>query len=330
MSQFKHYFSPDTANKNKTAVLMVNLGTPASTSTNDVRRYLDEFLSDPRVVEMPRLLWMAILHGVILRFRPAKAVKAYKKIWTESGSPLMLHTQSLVAKVDKITDNNHQAFMAMTYGQPSIKNVLQHISKQGFDKIKIIPLYPQYSGTTTAPIFDLVAKNLMRWRRVPSLYFYNEYFSHPAYIQEVSATVKNYLKTNKPDVLLFSFHGIPVKYIRAGDPYKAQCELSAKAIAKESGLSDDQWQLVFQSRMGREPWLSPYADKTIVKLAKEGIKKIAVISPGFAVDCLETLEEMAIENKQLFIDNGGEQFDYIQCLNDSDEHAKMFKNIFNL
>ena len=330
MSQFKHYFSPDTPNKNKTAVLLVNLGTPESTSIHDVKDYLHEFLADPRVVEMPRLIWLAILHGFILRFRPSKTAKAYKKIWLDDGSPLLLNSETLTNKLNKICGEKHKAFLAMTYGKPSIKNVLKEISKQGFDAIKVIPLYPQYSATTSAAIFDIVAKNLMTWRRVPSLTFHNEYYTFSEYSNAVAATIKDYLKDNQPDLLLFSFHGIPVRNIKAGDPYQYQCEQSVAAIAKASGLDDEQWKLVYQSRMGRDPWLSPYADKTIKKLAKQGIKKIAVISPGFAVDCLETLEETAMTNKQIFIKNGGEQFDYIPCLNSSDAHAQMLKDIFKL
>ncbi len=330
MSQFKHYFSPDTPNKNKTAVLLVNLGTPNSTSVNDVKNYLHEFLADPRVVEMPRLIWLTILHGFILRFRPSKTAKAYKKIWLKNGSPLLVNSETLTKKLNSICDENHRAFLAMTYGKPSIKNVLKDISKQGFDSIKVIPLYPQYSATTSAPIFDLVAKNLIMWRRIPNLSFHNQYYAFDQYTNAIATTIKNYLKTNQPDLLLFSFHGIPVRNIKAGDPYQYQCEQSVQAIAKASALDKHQWKLVYQSRMGRDPWLSPYADKTIKKLAKQGIKKIAVISPGFAVDCLETLEETAMVNKQIFIKNGGEQFDYIPCLNSSDQHAHMLKDIFKL
>ncbi len=327
---YKHYFSPVAENQDRTAIILVNLGTPDSTGTADVRNYLDQFLSDPRVVEMPPLLWKLILHGVILRFRPAKAARAYKKIWTEQGSPLLFYTRSLAKKLNNIVEPQYQVFTAMTYGKPEIHQVLKEIARQGFDRIKVIPLFPQYSATTSAAIYDAFAREFLHWRRVPQFCFINQYYRHPAYITAIANTIKDYLQKNRADLLLFSFHGIPLRYIQAGDPYLEQCQQSVRLIADKAGLDDKQWQLVFQSRMGREPWLSPYADQTIAQLGKQGIKKLAVISPGFAVDCLETLEEMAMANKQLFLQNGGENFDYIPCLNDADEHAQMLKTIFSL
>lgn len=309
----------------KLGILLVNLGSPDAPTPSAVRRYLAQFLADPRVVETNRFIWWLVLHGVILRLRPSRSAKSYKKVWTEDGSPLIhftrLQTQAIQKKLEDRFRGHVIADMAMTYGKPSIKNGLEGLRKAGARRLLILPLYPQYSATTTAAVFDQVTDVLKGWRWLPDLRMINQYHDHPKYISALANSIKTQWAENKQsDLLLFSFHGIPQRYVNNGDPYFCHCQKTARLVAEELKLKDDEWKVVFQSRFGREPWLQPYCSVTLQELPAANIKSVDVICPGFAADCLETLEEIQMENKELFIEAGGESFNYIPCLNNSKDH----------
>lgn len=309
----------------KLGILLVNLGSPDAPTPSAVRRYLAQFLADPRVVETNRLLWWFVLHGIILRFRPSRAAKAYSKVWRDDGSPLLhysrLQTQAIQKKLEDRFRGHVIADMAMTYGKPSIKDGLEGLRKAGARRLLILPLYPQYSGTTTGAVFDQVTDVLQGWRWLPDLRMINQYHDHPKYIEALANSIKNQW-ADKPrgDMLLFSFHGIPQRYVNNGDPYFCHCQKTARLVAERLELKPDEWKVVFQSRFGREPWLQPYCNVTLQELPAAGIKNVDIICPGFAADCLETLEEIKMENRQLFLEAGGENFHYIPCLNDSADH----------
>jgi protoporphyrin/coproporphyrin ferrochelatase len=309
----------------KLGILLVNLGTPDAPTPSAVRRYLAQFLADPRVVETNRFIWWLILHGIILRFRPSRAAKAYKKVWRDDGSPLLhysrLQTQAIQKKLEDRFRGHVIADMAMTYGKPSIKDGLEGLRKAGARRLLILPLYPQYSGTTTAAVFDQVTDVLQGWRWLPDLRMINQYHDHPKYIEALANSIKSQW-ADKPrgDLLLFSFHGIPQRYVNNGDPYFCHCQKTARLVAERLELKPDEWKVVFQSRFGREPWLQPYCSVTLQELPAAGIKNVDIICPGFAADCLETLEEIKMENRHLFLEAGGENFQYIPCLNDSADH----------
>ena len=309
----------------KLGILLVNLGSPDAPTPSAVRRYLAQFLADPRVVESNRIIWWLVLHGIILRFRPARAARAYRKVWTENGSPLLhftrLQTQAIQKKLEDRFRGHVIADMAMTYGNPSIKSGLEGLRKAGARRLLILPLYPQYSGTTTAAVFDQVTDVLQGWRWLPDLRMINQYHDHPKYIEALANSIKKQWASNKRgDLLLFSFHGIPQRYVNNGDPYFCHCQKTARLVAEKLELEKDEWKVVFQSRFGREPWLQPYCSVTLQELPASGVKNVDLICPGFSSDCLETLEEIKMENKDLFIEAGGETFNYIPCLNDSEDH----------
>jgi ferrochelatase len=309
----------------KLGILLVNLGSPDAPTPSAVRRYLAQFLSDPRVIEANRLIWWLVLHGVILRIRPQRAAKAYSKVWTDSGSPLIHFTRLQTRAIQKNLEDRFRgsviADMAMTYGNPSIKNGLEGLRKAGARRLLILPLYPQYSATTTAAVFDQVTDVLKGWRWLPDLRMINQYHDHPKYIEALANSIKKQWRDNKrADLLLFSFHGIPQRYVDSGDPYFCHCHKTARLVAENLELKADEWKLVFQSRFGREPWLEPYCSVTLQELPATGVKSVDVICPGFSADCLETLEEIKMENKDLFIEAGGEHFNYISCLNDNSDH----------
>jgi ferrochelatase len=309
----------------KLGILLVNLGSPDAPKTSAVRKYLAQFLSDPRVVETNRLLWWLILHGIILRIRPSRAAKLYKKIWTENGSPLVhtgrLQTQAIQKQLEDRFRGHVIVDLAMTYGNPSIESGLEALRSAGARRLLVLPLYPQYSGTTTAAVYDQVTSVLRNWRWLPDLRMINHYHDHPKYIQALADSVRQQWATHtRGELLLFSFHGIPQRYVDYGDPYFCHCQKTARLVAENLELKADEWKVVFQSRFGREPWLQPYCSVTLQQLPAAGIKSVDIICPGFAADCLETLEEIKIENKQLFIEAGGETFNYIPCLNESENH----------
>ncbi|AEF99512.1 ferrochelatase [Methylomonas methanica] len=313
----------------KTGVLLVNLGSPASTSTQDVRAFLGEFLGDPRVVNLPRPLWWLILNLFILPFRPRKSAHAYKTIWTDKGSPLIVFSQQLSIKLAKRYGNeNLLVDCAMRYGKPALREKLQAFKKQGVEDIVILPLYPQYSSTTTASIFDVVADEFVSWRHMPSLRFVSDYYQSPVYIKAVADSIRqHWLNHGQAALLVMSFHGLPAKLTEWGDPYFHHCQATARLLADELGLKDKQWQLVFQSRFGRAEWLKPYCVEVLQDLPKQDIKQIDVVCPGFAVDCLETLEEIAITNKEVFLAAGGKSYRYIPALNDCDAHVEVMAEL---
>lgn len=312
----------------RAGVLLTNLGTPDAPRRADLRRYLKEFLSDPRVVEYPRVLWWLILNLIVLNVRPARSAEAYRKIWTEQGSPLLANTRRLM---DGVIERCAERFgqpplvkMAMRYGQPSVSSVLREMHDAQLHRLLVIPLYPQYSGSTTGSTFDAVSAALRRWRWVPELRMINSYHDEPLYIEALAERVKRaWTENRRGELLLMSFHGVPRRYVLNGDPYHCQCHATARLLADKLDLREDQWQVVFQSRFGREPWLQPYCDETLKTLPEKGVRSVDVVCPGFSADCLETLEEIAMQNRELFEKAGGESFQYIPCLNDEPSHLDL-------
>ena len=317
-------------NFGKTGVLIINLGTPDSTSWLDIRKYLKEFLSDRRVIEVNPILWKIILNFFILTFRPSKTAKAYKKIWLkkENMSPLRFYTISQSKKLsEEIKNDKILVDYAMRYGNPSIKSVIKKLQNQGCENLIILPLYPQYASATTASVCDEVYKTLSKIRWQPSLQVIPHYESEPMYIDAlVNSINKKISEINwKPDLIVASYHGIPKKYFEKGDPYQCYCQKTSRLITEK--FNKIHLITTFQSRFGPQEWLQPYTDKTFEKLPSEGKKNILVICPGFASDCVETLEEISIQGKETFIEAGGDNFDLIPCLNDNDDHINLFKNL---
>jgi ferrochelatase len=318
----------------KVGLLLVNLGTPDATDYWSMRRYLKEFLSDQRVIEVNPWKWMFILNGPILSFRPQKSGAAYDKIWMKdtNESPLRHYTRkqaeklgvSMAKRSDKIVVD-----WAMRYGNPSIGSKLEALKKQGCERIAVVPLYPQYSAATTATVCDQTFRELMKMRWQPSIRIAEPYHDHPRYIEGLASSVRKHLATLdwKPDVILSSFHGLPKSYFQKGDPYPCHCQKTGRLLREALSMDEKQMRLTFQSRFGPEEWLQPYTDKTLEQLPAEGIKKVAVICPGFAADCLETLEEIAIAGKESFINNGGSHFTMIPCMNDSEECLHLLEGI---
>jgi ferrochelatase len=305
----------------KTGLLLVNLGSPSALSWWSVRRYLKQFLSDPRVVNLPRILWWLILHFFVLTLRPRKAAKAYRKIWTKQGSPLVFYTQQLSCKLARrLGQPLIKVEFAMRYGIPSIEQKLEAFRQQGIERYVILPMYPQYSSTTSASVFDEVMRVMQSWRHIPSLDFISDYHQQPAYIQAMADSIRHFwLENGQSERLILSFHGLPARLTELGDPYYHQCQTTATLIAKELGLTAEQWTMVFQSRFGKAKWLQPYCVDVLTTLPTQGITHIDIVCPGFAVDCLETLEEIAMANKKLFLEAGGKSYRYIPALNDSEQ-----------
>ncbi|MFK8026989.1 MAG: ferrochelatase [Gammaproteobacteria bacterium] len=315
------------ASTEKLGVLITNLGTPEAATPSALRKYLGEFLWDPRVVEFPRPLWWLVLNLIILRIRPRRSAETYAKIWTSEGSPLMAHTKSqLAALKEKFTANklaHIEVDFAMRYGSPSIESALLKMQDSNVTRLLVLPLYPQYSGSTTGSTFDAIAKTFSKLRWMPELRFVNQYPDDENYINACANQIKHYWSAHEQSqVLLFSFHGLPKRYLLAGDPYHCQCYKTARLIAEKLQLTEEQWKLTFQSRFGREEWLQPYTDKTLETMAKDNVKSVDVFCPGFSADCVETLEEIDILNREIFMDAGGEKFQYIPALNDSEDHIE--------
>lgn len=315
-------------------VLLVNLGTPDDCDIKSVKKYLKQFLSDPRVVEANPIIWWLFLNIVLLNTRPKKTAAAYQAIWTKEGSPLLKiserQSRALQHELDRqYGKSNYVVELGMTYGKPSIPSAMQNLKQAGCNKLIVLPLYPQYSGSTTAAVFDVVASELKTWRQIPELRTINSYYDHHAYIDALALSVENYWAKNvQAEKLIMSFHGIPEEYIDNGDSYYFECQQTAKLLAERLNLKEDQWMLTFQSRVGPKQWLKPYTDHSLKDLAsKQNVKSVQLICPGFSVDCLETLEEIAMENKETFLSNGGEQYDYIPCLNDDTNHINMMQDL---
>jgi len=313
-------------------VLLVNLGTPDSPSVSDVKRFLKQFLSDPRVVDLNPLIWKPILNGIILNTRPAKVAKLYQAIWSDEGSPLMVVSQGQREKVASLLQAQLGQVipveLGMSYGNPSLASGLDKLKQQGVKRIVVLPLYPQYSCSTVAPVFDAIAAEFKGWRDIPETRFNKEYYQDPTYIQALASSVKSHWKEHgQADVLLMSFHGVPERYVNEGDPYQTQCQATAFLLAQALGLKDEQWRLCFQSQFGKEEWLTPYTDNLLESLPKDGVKSVDIMCPAFAADCLETLEEISIGGKESFIESGGESYRFIPCLNDNETHIELLAKL---
>jgi ferrochelatase len=316
----------------RVGILLTNLGTPSAPRRQALRRYLREFLWDPRVVEMPRLLWWFILHGIILNIRPARSAASYRSVWTERGSPLLFHTRD---QADALREAMAREYgdrvivdFAMRYGAPSISAALQGMMQRGVRKLLVLPLYPQYSGATTGSTFDALAADFTRRRWIPELRFVTHYHDHPDYIRALADSVRAHRAAHGATAkLLFSYHGVPQRYLDEGDPYHCECLKTSRLVAAELGLGEADYLTTFQSRFGREEWLKPYTDVTLRSLPGQGFKAVQVVCPGFAADCLETLEEVAVENREYFLAAGGERYEYIPCLNSSAAHITALASI---
>jgi len=312
-------------------ILLCNLGTPDAPRPAELRRYLKEFLSDPRVVEIPRLLWWMILNLIILRIRPRRSAKLYQSVWTEAGSPLMLYSQEQVKAVKQRLAEKYgdiPVVLGMRYGNPSMASAIKQLTDQNVRDIIVLPLYPQYAGATTGSTFDAIAKTFTQLRWVPELQFINGYHKSEGYVQALCTTIKRHIDEHgQPDKLVFSYHGTPERYLKNGDPYHCFCHQTTRLVREKMGLEENQVMTTFQSRFGREPWLQPYTDKTLEQLPEDGVKHVAVICPGFSSDCLETIEEINMEARESFIESGGEHFHYIPCLNDDPAHIDALVSI---
>jgi ferrochelatase len=313
-------------------VLLVNLGTPDTADAKGVRIYLREFLSDPRVIEDQGLVWKLILNGIILQTRPRRRARDYQKIWNTAlnESPLKTITRAQAEKLSGSLDGSHIVVdWAMRYGNPSLEAGITALIAKGCDRILVVPLYPQYSASTTATVADETLRVLTGMRAQPTVRFAPPYFDDPNYIDALAVSIKEHLASLSfvPDVIVASFHGMPQAYVDNGDPYEVHCRATMVALREKLGMSEDKLKLTFQSRFGSDEWLKPYTDKTVEQLAKSGVKKIAVVTPGFSADCLETLEEIAGENAEIFRHNGGEQFSFIPCLNDSDAGMDVIRQL---
>jgi ferrochelatase len=316
---------PDHGRKALTGILITNLGTPDAPTASALRRYLGEFLSDPRVVEVPRLLWWLILHGIILRIRPRRSAAAYRKIWGPEGSPLLCHTKDQAAALqDALTMQLGDRFVvdfAMRYGKPSIDSTLQSLLERGVTKLLVLPLYPQYSAATIASTFDSIAANFRRRRWLPEFRFVTHYHDFPPYILALANKVRaHWDEHGRAEKIIFSYHGVPQSYLDRGDPYHCECYKTSRLVAEALALQESEYTTSFQSRFGREEWLKPYTDEVLKALPSEGCFSVQILCPGFSADCLETLEEIDEENRGYFMDAGGERFEYIPCLNSDSDH----------
>jgi ferrochelatase len=324
--------SPASNGSGRVGVMLVNLGTPDRADAQAVRVYLREFLSDARVIEKQTLLWKAILNGIILTVRPRRKAKDYLKIWNteRNESPLKTITRGQSDKLAASLDgSNIVVDWAMRYGNPSIASVLGSLIARGCDRVLVVPLYPQYSAPTTATVFDQVARAMMDLRAQPTLRFAPPYFEDESYIEALASSIENHLASLpfRPDTIVASFHGMPVDYVEKGDPYRAQCVATVEALRRRMRLDETGLRLTFQSRFGNDEWLQPYTDKTIEQLAKDGVRRLVVVTPGFSADCLETLEEIAQENAEIVRHAGGEQFSAVPCLNDSDPGMDVLRQL---
>ncbi|MFV2030957.1 MAG: ferrochelatase [Gammaproteobacteria bacterium] len=312
----------------KTAVLLTNLGTPDTLSLASVKLFLKHFLSDPRVVEIPRLPWWLILNLIILPFRSPKTLRAYERVWTDEGSPLMVYALRQQSALQQKLASEVPVALAMRYGNPSFETVIAKFMESGLNRLVVLPLYPQNSATTTATTFHHLADTLAKYPRLPTVHFIDSYFEYPAYIEALAQSVRDHWeKSATRNHLLMSFHGLPQANVDRGDPYYSQCQRTAGLLSDRLGLDKSLWSLCFQSRFGKQVWLKPYTSQILGELAASGTKAVDVICPGFSTDCLETLDEIQIEYRDFFMQQGGEQFHYIPALNDDDEHIEMMHTL---
>ena len=311
----------------KTGILLANLGTPYAPTPGAVKRYLRQFLSDKRVVDTSRLLWWPLLRGVILPIRSPRVAKLYQSVWMEEGSPLMVYSrrqqQALAARLP-----DTPVALGMSYGTPSLASAVDDLLAQGVEHIVVLPLYPQYSCSTVAAVWDELARILAKKRAIPGISFIRDYAGHPDYIHALAASVRaSFAVHGEPDLLLLSYHGIPQRYANQGDDYPQRCRDTTRELVSALGLPPERVMMTFQSRFGREPWLTPYTDETLKMLGEKGTKHIQVLCPGFAADCLETLEEIAVQNREIFLEAGGKQYEYIPALNADAAHIEMMVNL---
>ena len=311
----------------KTGILLVNLGTPEAPTPAAVKRYLRQFLSDRRVVDTPRLLWWPLLRGVILPLRSPRVAKLYQSVWMEGGSPLMVYSrQQEQALRERLPDT--PVALGMSYGSPSLESGVQALLDQEVDHIVVLPLYPQYSCSTVAAVWDELGRILVNKRRIPGISFIRDYADDSDYIQALANSARaSFAECGEPDLLLLSYHGIPQRYASQGDDYRQRCRRTTRELVSALGIPPEKVMMTFQSRFGREPWLTPYTDETLKMLGEKGVKHIQVMCPGFAADCLETLEEIAVQNREFFLEAGGEQYHYIPALNASADHIEMMVNL---
>ncbi|MBR9912288.1 MAG: ferrochelatase [Gammaproteobacteria bacterium] len=310
-------------------VILMNLGTPTEASPRAVRRFLSEFLHDHRVVELPRVLWCPILHGIILPFRSPKVAKLYAKIWQPGGSPLKVITEQQVSELQaRYQESDVRITYAMTYGEPKLAQRVAELEADGYKNILVLPLYPQYSATTTAAIYDQYARLIMQQRNISELLIHKCYYDNPGYLDALAQSVRDHwLQHPQPEKLLFSFHGIPKRCVEKGDPYEEHCRYTAREVAQRLQLEESQWAISFQSRLGKAEWLQPYTDQLLEKWAQQGVASVNVICPAFSSDCLETLEEIDGENREVFLSSGGRTYSMIPCLNASPAHISMMASI---
>ncbi|MBV0934386.1 ferrochelatase [Marinobacterium weihaiense] len=318
--------------QDRTGVLITNLGTPDAPTPSALRRYLKEFLWDPRVVEVPRPIWWCILNGIILNIRPRRSAAAYKEVWTEAGSPLLLHTRD---QADRLRERLQAEYgehlvveFAMRYGNPSIASAIDRMQQAGVRRLLVMPMYPQYSGATTASTFDAVAEDFRKRRWLPELRMVNHYHDYPPYIEALAASIERHWQANgRADRLLMSYHGVPKRYLLQGDPYFCECHKTSRLLAERLGLKEGEWMTTFQSRFGREEWLKPYTDETLKSLPSQGVKSVQIVCPGFSADCLETIEEIGQENFEYFTEAGGDRYEYIPALNAEPEHIDAIEQL---
>lgn len=330
----KYRGSPDYdhATPARIGVLLTNLGTPDAATAKALKPYLRQFLSDPRVVEVPRLLWWLILNGIILNVRPRRSAEAYQEVWTERGSPLLYHLNDQVAAVsDRLRARYGEQVLvrgAMRYGNPSIPSVLQSMFDEGVQRLVVLPLYPQYSAATTGSTFDAIAQDFEARRWLPHLRFVGSYHDDPGYIEAVAASIRQHWEQHgRADKLVLSYHGMPLRYLLNGDPYHCQCHKTTRLVAEALGLNESEYMTSFQSRFGREEWLKPYTDETLESLPEQGVRSVQVVCPGFSADCLETIEEIGMENRDTFMEAGGERYEYIPCLNAEPAHIDVITQL---
>lgn len=319
-SDYRHHSTP------RIGVLLTNLGTPEAPTAKALKPYLKQFLWDPRVVEVPRPIWWLILNGIILNTRPKRSAEAYKEVWSERGSPLLAHLEDQVAGVSAQLEarfgNRFIVRGAMRYGSPAISTVLTEMFDAGMEQLVVLPLYPQYGGPTTGSTFDEVSAELTRRRWLPSFRFVSAYHDDPRYIRAMADSINaHWAERGRADKLLLSYHGMPQRYLIEGDPYHCQCYKTSRLIGEALQLTEDQMMTTFQSRFGREEWLQPYTDETLKALPNEGVTSVQVVCPGFSADCLETIEEIGMENRDYFIEAGGTRYEYIPCLNAEPGHV---------